>query len=111
MENTVEFENKYAIGSQEAIELIKAYFIVNFENAILLDEYAAHTGCWGIRYSYQEAVIIISGGRGILEEIIVDFKGEQMPLHQFDRRVAEARVVNKKNLLFILDVLKRLMQD
>ncbi|NOT91144.1 hypothetical protein [Ferruginibacter sp.] len=102
------FDNKYAMDFEEAVVFIKNYFEKSLKPFSLSEEYNRASGYWGIKYSGNNTVIFISSGRGYLEhEVILD--GKKYLLTDFEKKLAHIKVASKKNILFLLETIKKLI--
>ena len=93
---------------KEALGLIKNYFEDNMSKYLLKKEYL-HSPYWSIAFSNNEINILIEGDVGFDAKISIE--NIDFPLWQFDRRVANTTKTNSKNILFVLDTIKRLLQE
>lgn len=95
---------------EEAVAFIKNYFEKNIKSFLLSEEYNRASGYWGIKYTSNNTVIFISSGRGYLEhEVILD--GKKYLLTDFEKKVVHIKVSSKKNILFLLETIKKLIDS
>jgi len=99
------FDNNHIMNFQEAVDLIKLYFLKELPYFVLKEEYIENFGYWGIKYVFDEVFVSITCDRGGIETYLI-IDGKEYPLWQFDSRIKIIEVASKKNILFILNVIK-----
>ena len=104
------FDNIYVMDFDEAIDLIKSYFKINFQSFVLVKEYNRSSGYWGTTYSSENNIISINCGRGYLEYQIT-LNNQTFDLIKFDSQIEKISVASQNNVLFLLDTIKRLLTN
>lgn len=92
---------------KEAMNLIKNYFESNMPKYLLKNEYV-HSPYWSILFSHNEINILIEGDVGF--NVKISIENTDFPLWQFDRRVSNTTKTNSKNILFVLNTIKRFLR-
>jgi hypothetical protein len=104
------FENKWGMGPEDAINLIKSFFSEHLQQLTLTDEYNLKTGYWGVQYEFQKISITIKCDRGFLDKwIFVD--GNKVSLTDFEPLMENAKMGSEKNIRFTLGVIKRYVEN
>lgn len=93
---------------KEAISLIKNYFKNNIPEFSLKKEFI-NSPYWSIAFSHKDINVLIEGDVGFNVQITIG--NSDFPLWQFDRKVANTTKTNSKNIQFVLNTIKRFIQE
>jgi hypothetical protein len=100
------YDNNKALASQEAIDLIKNYFLAKLPSFIYVREYDDPHGYWGVIFTNEKCTVLIGSERGFIDYCI-EINELKVVLADFDSRVAFLKQTSKKNLLFLIDTIGR----
>jgi hypothetical protein len=104
------FENRWGMMPEDAIDLIKSYFVKYLQHFILIDEYNLKSGQWGVKYEFKVMKITIKCDRGFLDKWVF-FDSNKASLTDFEPLIVNAKMGSEKNIRFILDVIKRYVES
>src|SRR5690606_31284308 len=94
------YDNSKGLSSQEAISLIKKYFLSQLPSFRVVREYDDPHGYWGVFFTDGRATILIGSERGFIDYSI-EIGENKVALSDFDERVAVLEKTSEKNFLFL----------
>jgi hypothetical protein len=100
------YDNNKGLSSQEALDLIKSYFLAQLPSFIYVREYDDPHGYWGVIFTNGKCTILIGSERGFIDYRI-EVNEFKVVLSDFDNRVTFLEKTSKKNLLFLIETIGR----
>jgi hypothetical protein len=104
-----QFENKYFLGSGEALELIGRLFNHHLPQ-FLLKEKQDRDVCFYATYAHGDTGVQFGGERGYFEHD-VKMGAKTISLKEYDERMKNVELASEKNIRFAFDVLLKLLSE
>jgi hypothetical protein len=96
---------------QECLDLIKGYVTSNFPD-FELGESGSHTGWWWLNFCKKDVSVEMDfeGDYGGHFFVYIQVDGKKYELRQFDNSIDARSISNKENILFQLEIIKKLFE-
>ncbi|MEO6549862.1 MAG: hypothetical protein ABIN94_17805 [Ferruginibacter sp.] len=104
------FDNRYVMDFDEAIRLIKYFFVKELPLFAIQEEYNQDNGYWGIRFYHKSQSVVINGDRGYLVVRVLE-SDNVVSLSGFEPLMDELKVASGKNITFALEVIRRYLKS
>jgi hypothetical protein len=104
----VNLDNTHAMEAQEALSLIKDYFIRELSYLERIKEYNDPAGYWGIEYGNKNVSVLLESGRGFLDWSI-EIDNNKVALENYDQAIKNVKASSKNNIEFILGIIKQVV--
>jgi hypothetical protein len=102
------FDNRFVMDFDDALELIKTFFSSRLSSFTLNEEYNLTNGYWGTTFSYNQVTVTIKGDRGYLDHKVI-INRIPIALSEFELSIVNAKVASEKNIRFLLETIKRIV--
>ena len=103
-------ENNSKYWSESLNYLVICFFKEYLPEFILKDE-TAYGPYWGVSLIDKKDIEVRVRGENDGFDIVIEIDREEFPLWKFDKKVNEATLATKENILYQLSVLKSFLKD
>lgn len=106
--NMVNPNTEVSLSPQEAVSAVKSYFERNFSDLILIEENIM-MGYWVLKFKKENRIIFFDGDIAGVFNTYLLINEKQIPLWDLDKNLFVSPKTNIKNLMHILESLKRIV--